>query len=305
MKKPDFNVNCGFCGVLFCVKRKNYLKQTALDKNHIFCCSKICRLEKSKTGKIINCFLCNKEVYKALKDLKKGAKFCSRSCSATSNNKIRLESGFTTKGKTKTLICSKCKCEFFGSVHTPPSTGLCNICYNYREYNCIDCNAVICGSRSGKKYCDSCREKSVSSKMQVRIDTGLLYSKSIKCEFAFNDKKIRCDSKLEYVCLSYFQSEYDVLDMRRAQLKLPYLLDSKTKSYYPDFEIVLKDGTKYLVECKGVVGKKLSEKWNDYNRKSIEKKKVLESWCIENDYISYWFDQQKHEKIYKNTKIDV
>jgi len=295
--KPDFETNCGFCGKLFIVKRKSYLDQIRRNSNHTFYCSDECRREKAKTGQYINCLICGKEVYKKLNEIEAGARFCSSSCAAQYNNQIRL----TTKGKLKNLICAKCGCEYIGSIHTPTSTGLCDLCGS--ESNCIDCGAIIHGS-SGIKYCDFCRTKIVSTKIKNRINNGTLFSKAIKCEYMFNDKKIRCDSKLEYVCLTYFQSTYDVLDMKRADMVIAYIFDEKICHYYPDFEISLKDGTKYLIECKGVVGKKLSDKWHDYNKKAVEKKKVLEKWCQENGYIPFWFDQQRHNKIYKNTKID-
>jgi hypothetical protein len=306
MTKPNFAVNCGFCKTPFIVKRKSYLDQIRRDKEHIFYCSQECRVAKAKTGKIINCFVCGKEAYKTAKELEEGAQFCSRSCSAQFNNVKRTEEGYSLKDKLKELQCVHCGNPFQGCITTPISLAICGICCTNKEYeyNCVSCGTIIYGSYGGIKYCDPCRAKVVSSKIQIRIDNGTLFSKSIRCEYIFNDKKIRCDSKLEYVCLTYFQSKYDVIYMDRAQMILSYQLDDKVLNYFPDFEIVLKDGTKYLVECKGVVGKKLSDKWHDYNRKSVEKKKVLEKWCQENGYIPFWFDQQRHNKIYKNTKID-
>lgn len=296
MKKPDFNVECYFCKNIFVVKRKFYLDKTRYDKDHNFFCSKECETKRNKTGQYVNCIVCDNKVYKQEKEIEAGSRFCSSSCAAIYNNKI----GDTTKGKTKNLICSRCGSKYTGSIHTPISIGLCDLCNS--ESNCIDCESIIYGCRA-IKYCDLCRKKRFDAQMRNRINNGLLFSKSIKCEYICDGKKIKCDSKLEYVCLTYFSQSYDVLDMKRSTLVLQYFLDDKIHHYYPDFEISLKDGRTFIIECKGVVGKKLSDKWNDYNRKSIEKKKVLEKWCQENGYISFWFDQQRHNKIYKSTKI--
>lgn len=305
MAKPNFEVNCGFCEKVFSVKRKSYLDLIRRNNTHIFFCSKECRTSHQKTGKVINCVTCGREIYKTLKELEEGSRFCSRSCAASVTNLERVAEGITTKGKNKTLFCAKCGAEYIGSIHTPISTGLCSSCHpKVFSLNCVGCGITIQGS-CGKKYCDICRTGAVSSKIQIRINNGLLFSKAIKCSYPFHGSLIRCDSKLEYVCLKYFQSKYDILSMERASIILQYTLDGKTRNYYPDFEIILKDGTKYLVECKGVVGKKLDVKWNSYNRKSTEKKKVLEKWCKENGYIPFWFDQQRHNKIYQNTKIDM
>lgn len=303
MRKSDFKLNCGHCNKEILVKRKRYFDQIRRDPETKFYCSKECRIAKSKTGKLINCLVCNNEVYKSLGDLESGARFCSTSCAAIFNNQLRPT---RDKGKVKKLICSFCDKEYIGSVHTPLLTALCYKCRTMKKVshssNCIECGIIIYGSY-GKKYCDSCRNKRRITLNQFKVNNGLLFSKSIKCKYLFKNKEIKCDSKLEYVCLYFFNQNYDLLDINRSQIVLQYSLDNKIYNYFPDFEIILTDGTKYLVECKGVVGKKLSVKWNNYNLKSIEKQKALERWCNENGYIPFWFEQKKYEKIYKLFKL--
>lgn len=58
---------------------------------------------------------------------KRSNKFCSQSCSCTYNNNQRTK---TTKGKTKTLICTVCGEEYEGSIHTRKSKGICDTCKN-------------------------------------------------------------------------------------------------------------------------------------------------------------------------------
>lgn len=301
--KPDFEVHCAQCGKIVLIKRKKFLDKTRDGRRANFFCNEDCQSKFKKTGTTISCANCGTLIYKQKSEIESGNRlFCSTSCAATFNNSARAE---TTKGKTKILNCANCNKEYIGAVNTPISTGLCSECKNAPfERECKVCFCKIYGSYA-IKYCSPCRSKIYADKNRSRIVNGTLFSKSIKCEYVFHSEKIRCDSKLEFVCLKYFQLEYDVLDMKRANIVLRYFLHGKSRSYHPDFQIILKDGSKYLIECKGVVGKKLNDKWNDYNEKSIEKKKVLEKWCQENNYIPFWFDQQQNDKIYKSTKIDM
>jgi hypothetical protein len=306
-RKPDFNIICAHCKIIFVVKRKSYLDNIRDDSNHKFYCSKECYLAARKTGHNINCATCGKEVYKPKNELDGGEKFCSQSCAAIFNNKKRIENGYeTTKGKTKKLNCSKCGIELQAPVNSPISTILCDNCRNSNlELKCWLCGITIFGSR-GIKYCNDCRDISRTPKIQAsiknRINNGTFFSRAIKCEFDFNGDIIKCDSKLEYVCLYYFTTTMNIKFIRRSDLVLDYVFNGKNKKYFPDFEIWLEDGTKYIVECKGVVGKKLSDKWNDYNEKSIIKKNLLEEWCATNNYSSFWFDQQLHNKLYQQLR---
>lgn len=300
--KPDFEAHCAQCGKIVVVKRKKYLDKTRGGLAANFFCNEDCQGAFKKTGAEVSCTYCGKIVYKPKNEIESGANlFCSASCAATFNNFTRTE---TTKGKTKLLNCADCGTEYIGAVNTPVSTGLCPECKDAPiEKECEICHCKIYGSYA-IKYCDPCRSKVVGNKIQSRINNGTLFSKSIRCEYDFNGKKIKCDSKLEYVCLYWFDNNFDVVDMKRSDVIIPYSMDNKTLNYFPDFEVYLSDGTKYLIECKGVVGKKLSDKWHNYNRKAIEKKKVLEKWCEENGYIPFWFSQLEHQKLYYSLKIE-
>lgn len=308
---PNFDVKCGFCEISFFVKRKRYLDAIRKNKDCNFFCTKKCNLDFKKNGKEIICENCGKFTYKTKKEIDEGAKFCSLSCSAQINNQLRIENGFeTTKNKLKELNCSICSIPFVGSINSATSVCLCDPCKNQKALNkrkqllhknCKICNANILVTLK-TKYCDECRKKVVSDKIQTRINDGFLFSKSIKCKYLFQNLEIKCDSKLEYVCLYFFEKNFPVLEMKRSDKKINYLLDNKRHNYFPDFEIILKNNSKYLVECKGIVGQKLSDKWNDYNKKSIQKRKVLFEWCNNSDYLPFWFDQQEHNKLYNEIR---
>ncbi|MFA6274253.1 MAG: HNH endonuclease [Candidatus Paceibacterota bacterium] len=69
---------CGFC----CKKFKRKKSQLKLSEKHY--CSIVCQKEGRKKGKTVKCFMCNKFIYKSLKDLKNSKSkkyFCSQICS--------------------------------------------------------------------------------------------------------------------------------------------------------------------------------------------------------------------------------
>lgn len=79
------NVKCARCGKVFYAK-PNWLK-IGWGKY----CSRNCVFEKQKLGKLVNCFVCNKEVYKspkALKRSKSGNFFCTKSCQTIWRNGV-------------------------------------------------------------------------------------------------------------------------------------------------------------------------------------------------------------------------
>ena len=78
-------VKCRICEVEF------YAKPSWLRRGVGKYCSAKCQHEGQKKGKVVNCFICNKEVYKSLKNLKvsKSKKyFCTKSCQTIWRNTI-------------------------------------------------------------------------------------------------------------------------------------------------------------------------------------------------------------------------
>ncbi len=321
MSKPDFDVSCGFCNKALIIKRKRFLDGKRNNADCLFFCNKECNILFKKSGAYIECLVCKEKTYKSKHEIEEGSKFCSHSCSASFNNKLKIINGVeTTKGKTKQLNCSKCQVEITCSVNSPITKILCDDCVVYStkyrkvplksnvEKECKKCNSKMTATIF-TKYCDSCRSlirsENSSNSVSIRVNNGTLFSQSIRCEFDFNGDKIRCDSKLEYVCLYWFVNNFNVAKIKRSEIVISYVFNSKNKKYYPDFDITLKDGSKYMIECKGVVGKKLSVKWGDYNLKSVEKKNALNKRCKDNQYISYWFSQQEHSKLYAKLRTSI
>lgn len=70
----------------------------------------------------------------------KNKKFCSRKCSAKFNNRKRSQSGYTTKKKTKILICG-CGKEFITSIHSESNRTKCLEC---KRRKCNTCGQYKC-----------------------------------------------------------------------------------------------------------------------------------------------------------------
>ncbi len=76
---------CQICGEEF------YIRPNHLIRGWGKYCSKKCQAQSQLKGKVVSCFICNKEVYKPLRELN-GSKsknyFCSRSCQTKWRNKV-------------------------------------------------------------------------------------------------------------------------------------------------------------------------------------------------------------------------
>ena len=78
-------VKCKTCNKEF------YAKPNWIALGHGKYCSTKCKGQDSRTGKKVNCFICNKEVYKsqkALRGTKSGKLFCGKSCQTLWRNSI-------------------------------------------------------------------------------------------------------------------------------------------------------------------------------------------------------------------------
>lgn len=155
-------IKCGQCNndVAFEAKAVKYrLRITPETK---FFCSNICRTQFKKTGKNINCKTCGIIIYIKLCLLNKNGNFCSQSCSAIEHNKQRGISAYTTKGKTREIVCQRCGNDDVVSIHKKL---ICNICSKNRrkikraeffiDKKCIKCDNLF-RTKEGK-YCNKCR----------------------------------------------------------------------------------------------------------------------------------------------------
>ena len=78
-------VSCLIC------KKSFYAKPSCLDKGWGKYCSKKCQFEGQKTGKVIRCAVCDKDVYRPVKALAasdSGKYFCGKSCQTVWRNKL-------------------------------------------------------------------------------------------------------------------------------------------------------------------------------------------------------------------------
>ena len=125
---------------------------------------------------------------------------------------------------------------------------------------------------------------------------------SIKCLYEFKNKKIRCDSKVEYSCLNYFENNFDVLDIERCDFLIDFDYDGIIKKYNPDFKITTINDV-YIVECKTILSsKELVRKWS-YYYDTIEGKKIaLDKYCDENNFLSFNYNKSMNNKFYNNCK---
>jgi hypothetical protein len=181
-----------------------------------------------------------------------------------------------------------------------------------KEFNntCIVCSIDFISRKIEKKYCSrKCYNKSdekremMSISMKRVIERGNPFPKRIKCEFSYKNSMIRCDSRLEWTFLTWVVRNFDLIDLKRSDVRISYTLDGKDRIFHPDFEFMSSEGLKYLVEVKSVQSPK-NPAWIQYNRESEEKQKVLDLYCQENGYQTIWFTQKTDSKFYRKACIE-
>lgn len=168
---------------------------------------------------------------------------------------------------------------------------------------CLNCNKKtkrkkFCSRRCSNNY----NRETFSLKRIEAIKQGKTNFNSIKCEFCFNGKKIRCDSKIEYSCLDYFVKNYKVKDINRCEDIIEYSYKDKKRRFLPDFNIDTLDKNKFfVVEAKSFISSKnLNKKWHFYNETSILKKEALIKYCKENNKEPFWFTKNLNIKHYNS-----
>lgn len=178
------------------------------------------------------------------------------------------------------------------------------------ENVCFNCKKSFISRKIEKKYCSAkCYNQSdekremMSLSMKKIIERGNPFPKRIKCNFIFNDKNLRCDSRLEWAFLSWVTKNFDVIVLKRSEIKINYTLDSKERLFNPDFEFVTKNGIKYLAEVKSVQSPK-NPAWIQYNRESEAKNLVLRSFCKETGFEPLWFTQKTDTKFYRKACLE-
>ena len=220
-------------------------------------------------------------------------RFCSSKCAR----------GFSTKAKRKKINQKVSKS--LKGVLRPERRKL------LVEVKCKICDKImICKQGSEKTYCskfcivnDPEYIENLSKKRIEAIKCGKTNYNSIKCTYSFNGDNIQCDSKIEYVCLDYFEKNYEVLCIRRCDFAIKYKDNDRVRRFLPDFVIEI-ENKKFLIECKGCVASKiLDERWRFYNRTSKLKKIALWEYCRDNNLEPFWFTKDMNIKLYNELRL--
>ena len=180
---------------------------------------------------------------------------------------------------------------------------ICGNCNESFTINCKRRNQKFCSKKCqcifNSKNSDTINK--ISLKRIESIIRGNVNNYGIKMIYNFNDKEIKCDSKIEYSCLDYFVKS-GATEIERCDFFIEYLDDDTTRRFNPDFKIVVGKST-YIVEAKSYMSiKSVNEKWRRYNELSILKKKILTDYCNLNNFISFWFTKNLNIKNYNSIK---
>ena len=185
---------------------------------------------------------------------------------------------------------------------TPPIIKICKFCKNEFTVMAAHKNQIFCSQQCGAS-CPETKDK-LSKKAHERLESGHVVPFGTKCSFVYKDQHIRCDSILEYTCLYYILDNYSVSELDRCKLKISYKNDDGSiRTYNPDFQFTTITGDIVLVECKAInikhfLGSEFTM-WRNYSETGIIKEKVLEKYCIENNYKLLWFNQDTDKKRYR------
>lgn len=287
--------NCQKCGISFQADVKYH------NQGQAKFCSKQCSYDAKIKIKVYKDKLCPQ----CSTSFKANSKFCSQKCANTFTSKQNRE--LKNKNISKAL-----------AVYNKEN-GRISITDVSIDLECVHCK-IIFTARQDQRRRKTCSEKcemdlrrtpemrnvfSLAAIKRIGSDTNTDRLKSIHCNYFFYNKIIRCDSKAEYSCLNYIETNYDVADIERCTLILEYELEGNIRRYNPDFEITLKNGKKLIVECKTPLSNKdLKRKWKIYYSSIEPKKKVLEKYCLENECDILFYNKDMNSKFYNSISKD-
>jgi len=183
------------------------------------------------------------------------------------------------------------------------------------EKVCPECSKTfsVKPSRSYRKTCSkACGHKHAVSrpetieKLSIARTKAIMEGKtnfnSIKCTYMFRDQEIRCDSKIEYACLNYFETVFNAIEMKRCDESIVFYDNGRKRRFIPDFIIETSEDC-FIVECKSFASvKSLNEKWRKYNELSIIKREVLSKFAAETHRKPFWFTKDLHADYYNSIK---
>jgi len=186
-----------------------------------------------------------------------------------------------------------------------------------REKECQSCGKIYSPRRGDQASCSvKCASKLRSKSSEYRQKMSILmtnrilrgdhtkFLKSIKCEYVFKEEKIKCDSKVEYSCLNYFETNFKIKSMKRCNFYLEFQHEGVKRRYVPDF-IIETENEKFIIECKTEIGKNkdVSRKWSYYYDTIEEKKKALEKFCEKEGFKSFFYTKNLNSAFYYSLKF--
>lgn len=220
-------------------------------------------------------------------------RFCSSKCAR----------GFSTKEK-RSLINEKVSKKRKESAHKNVHKK-CVECGNYFSIGWDKREQETCSRKCARKRLNKnpnyIKKLSISAIRAHQEGKMKGSKKTIRCNYLFENKFIRCDSKVEYVCLDYFVKNYKVIDISRCNFFIEYMFDDKIKRYLPDF-LIKTDKETYVVECKSYfkITKDVqnSKSWSTYYNTIEPKKYALKTFCNKNGYKDFFFTKNLHRRFY-------
>jgi hypothetical protein len=267
----DINIFCDKNDLSFSLVNSFSVNKFNLKKNWI---PKV----QEKPIDIKECELCKKE-----HDCSYGSgRFCSSECARSFSTKAKRKE--INKKVSETL---KSNPEFFY-----PSCTNCGTTFK-RKY-------TKQSFEQENKFCSkSCSSTFINTLPQVIegrykriLNRSFNQSFGKTCSYSFKGEEIKCDSMLEYSCLSYLEDTFPSLEgLKRTEFFIDYYSEKKGKNrkFNPDFQFTNK-GKTYIVECKSKRG--LSDDfWFGYVSNSEVKEKALTKYCEENGFEMIWYTQ--------------
>lgn len=217
-------------------------------------------------------------------------RFCSSTCSRS----------FSTAKKRQEIsakVSATCRAK---SVFYEKTCPVCSTLFKVRK------------GRAKQKTCSlSCGHKLSHSNPTVREKLSIARTKaikegktnfaSIKCYYPFNGVHIRCDSKIEYACLNYFETQHKATEITRCTESIVFDDEGVKRRFTPDFVVETPEGC-YVIECKSSVSSKiLNAKWRRYNELAEKKRVLLDTFARQTGRKPFWFTKDMHLAYYRNT----
>lgn len=223
-------------------------------------------------------------------------RFCTSKCARSFSSRL-------DRANTNLKIQAKAKQQ--GAARKKPTALLtCRYCNNQFTVTFNRRTQIHC-SKSCASHDVSPETRNVQSVKRIAaLLEGRVRSSAIRCVYTReNGSVINCDSKLEFTCLNWFETNHTVLDIQRCTAVLQYLLQGNKHRYVPDFIITTIYGT-YIVECKSTFFPAWMSTCADrYMLSAPLKKEALERYAEQSFLIPFWFQKEMHLKFYRTLRV--